>query len=110
MIQSIRTMFLSLHPIYWIRHYFFSGSLTLLFYSLGLGHISPLFLILSFLLYPLARYAYDAILSFLLGDAIWFVSGFFAVIWGILKIGLLYSFSLFIAPIGFLFLYLTSKQ
>ncbi|EOZ5987592.1 hypothetical protein ACQUM9_001785 [Enterococcus faecium] len=112
MLRFVRTVFTSLHPSYLIRQYVFSGIVTACFYFLSSGTAPTsfyVFLGLNFILYPFAMFVYDAAVSLLMGENIWLTSGLFALIWGLIKILLIYCFSVLIAPIGILFLYFTNR-
>lgn len=112
MSHFIRTVFTSLHPSYLIRQYIFSGVVTAFFYFTSPG-IFPtsfyIFLGLNFILYPFGMFVYDSAVSLLMGNNVWITSGFFALIWGVIKILLIYFFSVLIAPIGILILYFMNR-
>ncbi|WP_060989132.1 hypothetical protein [Photobacterium leiognathi] len=69
------------------------------------------FPVISTLLYPYAKFVYDSIIEFIMGDNI-IVSGLgLAVIVKLFVISLVWIFSIFIAPIGLIYLYFYhSKQ
>lgn len=113
MLYFVRTVFTSLHPSYLIRQYVFSGIITAFFYFSSSGTAPTsfyVFLGLNFILYPFAMFVYDSAVSLLMGDNVWITSGVFALIWGIFKILLIYFFSVLIAPIGILLLYVTNHS
>ncbi|NSS75683.1 hypothetical protein HRG30_07575 [Enterococcus faecalis] len=112
MFRFVRTVFTSLHPSYLIRQYVFSGIVTAFFYFLSPGTAPTsfyVFLGLNFILYPFAMFVYDSTVSLLMGENVWITSGIFSLIWGFIKIMLIYFFSVLIAPVGILILYFTNR-
>ncbi|EAE3409293.1 TPA: hypothetical protein PNM84_001345 [Listeria monocytogenes] len=112
MFQHIRRTFHYVEPFYFMRDYLFSGLLTLVLF-----HISPsspsisfyFFLGINFILYPFAMVTYDSLVNLVLGTTIWFTEGVLTIIWVLIRTLLIYSFSLIIAPIGFIFLFLIDR-
>lgn len=113
MSHFVRTVVTSLPPFYLIRQYIFSGVVTALFYFTS-PNTAPtsfyVFLGVNFLLYPFAMFMYDSAVSLLMGDNVWITSGLFALIWGLIKILLIYFFSVLIAPIGILLLFFINRK
>lgn len=112
MSHFVRTVFTSLYPVYLIRQYIFSGVVNAFFYLTSPGTAPTsfyIFLGLNFILYPFAMFVYDSAASLLMGNNVWITSGFFALIWGVIKILLIYFFSVLIAPIGILILYFMNR-
>ena len=113
MLYFVRTVITRLHPSYLIRQYVFSGIITAFFYFSS-SSTAPtsfyVFLGLNFILYPFAMFVYDSAVSLLMGDNVWITSGLFTLIWGVFKILLTYFFSVLIAPIGILLLYVTNRS
>lgn len=111
--QFVHAVFTSLQPSYFIRQYAFSGIMVAFIYF-GSNRNVPvsleLLLILNFLLYPFATFAYDSLIHLLLGNTVWIVSGLWSLIYSILKIGLIFFFSTLIAPIGILLLYFMNRK
>lgn len=111
--QFVHAVFTSLQPSYFIRQYAFSGIMVTFIYF-GSNRNVPvsleLPLILNFLLYPFAMFAYDSLIHLLLGNTVWIVSGLWSLIYSILKIGLIFFFSTLIAPIGILLLYFMNRK
>ncbi|MDA3054686.1 MULTISPECIES: hypothetical protein [unclassified Campylobacter] len=57
------------------------------------------------LLYPYARFVYESIMNFILGDNVFFVNIFIMLIWKLIVAFFLFCFSFVVAPIGLLYLY-----
>lgn len=109
--QFIRAVFTSLHPSYFIRHYVFSGMIVaLVYFGINRTPSFNLLLILNFLLYPFAMFAYDSLICLLLGNTVWIMSGLWSLSYDVLKTVLLFFFSTLIAPIGILLLYFTNRK
>lgn len=60
---------------------------------------------ISLILYPYAHFVYDSVLGFIMGNNEFFVSSIALLIWKIFRMALIFSFSIFIAPIGLAYLY-----
>lgn len=107
----VYAVFTSLQPSYFIRQYVFSGMIVaLVYYGINRTPSFTLLLVLNFLLYPFAIFAYDSLIHLLLGNTVWIVSGLWSLIYSILKIGLIFFFSTLIAPIGILLLYFMNRK
>ncbi len=62
------------------------------------------------LLYPFARFAYEAVFEYILGNNTFFVSALFAILSKIVTMVLCYLFSIVIAPIGLVILYFINNK
>lgn len=112
MFHLIRKIFYYVEPFYFIRNYLFSGLLTLVLFLISPSNPSLLFyffLGINFLLYPFAIVIYDSLMDLILGNTIWFTEGVLTIIWVLIRTLLIYSFSLLIAPIGFILLFLIDR-
>ncbi len=97
---------------YLIRQYVFSGIVTAFFYFLSPGTAPTsfyVFLGLNFILYHLRCLSMISTVPLLMGENVWITSGIFSLIWGFIKIMLIYFFSVLIAPVGILILYFTNR-
>lgn len=109
----IQSMFKSIDLSYFIRHYLFSLTLTILLYTISSTHASIsfyIFLGLSFICYPFARIVYDTFIYFLMGDTVLIESILFSMSWFIIKTSLLFILSPLLAPIGLLILLIASQR
>lgn len=102
----------SLNPSYLVRQYVFALLVALFFFFISPRDITSTlpFLIISWILYPYAMFVYDSLVGLIMGDRIWFTSWVFTFIWSTLKILIIFTFSLFLAPLGILYLYFTHKN
>lgn len=67
--------------------------------------------VLNTLLYPYARFAYEGVVGFIVGNNVFFVNALVMLFVKYLTMGLCWSFALFIAPLGLIYLYFHhSKQ
>lgn len=97
---------------YYLRQLFF-GSLFLLGFSLFLGSMKGgppfavlfVFLLINTLLYPYARFVYESVVGFILGDNVFVVSGMLMLITKYLTMGMCWAAAIFIAPLGLGYLY-----
>ncbi|MBV6375471.1 hypothetical protein HIU97_12130 [Enterococcus casseliflavus] len=112
MFQLIRRTIHYTEPFYFMRHYFFSGLVTLTLFLINPSTPSLsfyFFLGINFLLYPFAMVTYDSLIDLVFGNTLWFTEGVLTIIWVIIRTLLIYSFSLIIAPIGFILLFLIDR-
>jgi hypothetical protein len=69
------------------------------------------FMVISSLLYPYARFVYESVVDFIMGENLFFVNALLMLIVKFIMMVLCWAFALFIAPIGLLYLYFYhSKQ
>lgn len=105
-------LFTSLNPAYLVRQYVFALFIALFFFFISPENMRSTlpFLLISFLLYPFAMFVYDSLVALIIGDRVWFTSWLFTFIWALIKILGIFVFSVFIAPLGILYLYFTHKN
>lgn len=100
-----------LSPQYYFRQFFFGLliSVFLVFMSLNSPHPTPigmwLFIAVSTLLYPYSRFVYESIVDFIMGNNVFFVNAIAMLITKIFTMVMCWACSLFIAPVGFVYLY-----
>lgn len=96
---------------YYLRQLFFGGLITVLFFWLQMrpaGHIGvamSIFLVLNAFIYPYARFVYESIVGFILGDNVFFVNVILLMVVKFTTMLLCYAFAMFIAPVGLAYLY-----
>ena len=66
--------------------------------------------IVSTFLYPYARFAYESIMDFFLGNNVFFTNAFIFMMVKIFIMLLCWGFAIFITPIGLLFIYFHQKK
>jgi hypothetical protein len=96
-----------LNSSYYFRQLFFGVIFSILMISMS-SNGRPLLWIWSIvcaLLYPYSRFVYESIVSFLMGDNVFFVSAIPMLVVKLLTISICWSFSIVIAPIGLVYLY-----
>ena len=111
-----------LAPAYYLRNLFF-GSLfcavaLYAFWNTGVnqpGHtkaatVLTVMYVVTTLLYPYSRYAYERAVGFVIGDNIFSVPAVFHLLAKLLTMLICWGFALFIAPIGLFILYFTNRQ
>lgn len=107
----LRKTFGGLSISYYLRQLFFGGLITALFFWLQMrpaGHIGvamSIFLVLNAFIYPYARFVYESIVGFILGDNVFFVNVILLMVVKFTTMLLCYAFAMFIAPIGLAYLY-----
>lgn len=95
---------------YWRQFFFgaFLGVFPILLPYLG-GHSAPIgvyfFTIISTLLYPYSRFVYESIISFIMGETVFFVNVRLMLFSKISTMIACWLFAIFIAPIGLAYLY-----
>lgn len=98
---------------YYLRHFIFGLIFPLIFITawINLSHtkeiqVSAVIAIMtSTILYPYARYVYEGIIGFIVGENIFIVNAYFAISMKFLTMFLCWLFSVFIAPVGLAYLY-----
>lgn len=96
---------------YYFRHFFFGLIITVLFAYISINSPSPtpigvwLFIVFSTFLYPYSRFVYESIVGFIMGNNVFFVNAIAMLITKLITMVMCWAFSLFIAPIGFAYLY-----
>ena len=69
------------------------------------NYIMYAYIAISALLYPYARFVYESIVNFIMGDNVFFINILIAMIWKFFVMMFLFCFAIFIAPIGLLYLW-----
>ena len=68
------------------------------------------FYVINTLLYPYSRFAYERIISFILGDTVLFSNIIVFTALKLITMVICWTFAIFIAPIGLLFIYFYQKR
>ncbi|ODC03616.1 hypothetical protein BFW38_08730 [Terasakiispira papahanaumokuakeensis] len=109
--NMIKKTFGGLSTQYYLRHLFFGAILSGLVIMMTLNGQSTLtlgtisLLLINTLLYPYARFVYESIIHFIMGDNIFFINALVMLIVKFITMVLCWSFAIFIAPIGLAYLY-----
>jgi hypothetical protein len=107
----IRKTFGGLTTQYYLRQFFFGGFLAALFIYSQLNANKPIefgflaFLVVNTLLYPYSRFVYESIVSFIMGENVFFINAIFMLIAKLFTMALCWSLAILIAPIGLAYLY-----
>ncbi|AVE31777.1 TPA_asm: hypothetical protein [Pseudomonas phage vB_PaeS-D14L] len=111
-----RMTFGGLSAKYYFRQLFF-GSLFLVamvFLSISSQKgIKVDLLVLSLVctwLYPYSRFVYESFMGFLLGDNVFYVPAIFLLFAKLMTMAICWSFAVFIAPVGLLYLYFHHRR
>lgn len=96
---------------YYFRQFFFG----LLFFAVilfpafrspqGVPFSLVVLVTINTLLYPYARFVYESIVGFVMGDNVFFVNAFLMLLVKVMTMALCWGFAVFIAPIGLAYLY-----
>lgn len=113
MTNFIRKTFGGLSLSYYLRHFLFGLLIFALFIFAGVKHPKTgewnipvlTILIISQFLYPYARFVYESIIDYIFGNNVFFVNAILVLIVKLFTMILCYSFAIFIAPIGLIYLY-----
>lgn len=100
---------------YFLRHLFFGLLITgLISWSLYSSDPSKWEIIFLFvvcgLLYPYSRFVYESIINFIFGDNVFIVNAFFMLWVKLITMFLCWALSVFIAPIGLIWLYFYNNK
>ncbi len=126
MLKTIINLFRGFTPQYYFRQLFFGliiGSIYLYMMWNTLnrdGVVSEsdihdftqmaIFAIVSTLLYPYSRFAYEEIVGFLLGRNIFFINSIVYLLAKVMTMVACWALAIFIFPLGLLFIYYYQKQ
>ncbi|KIS45941.1 hypothetical protein [Kosakonia radicincitans] len=100
-----------LNPSYYFRHLFFGALISALFISItinnphGIKIENIIFFIINAMLYPYARFVYEQIIGFIMGENIFFINTMVMLTAKVITMVLCWIFSIFIAPLGLVYLY-----
>ena len=84
--------------------YNYTGNTSILVKNVILG-------LICLLLYPYSRFVYESIIEYILGDNVFFVNVPLMLVTKLITMSICFVFSIFIAPIGLIYLYFYhSKQ
>jgi hypothetical protein len=101
---------------YYFRQFLFGAIFPVFIYAMTNGGKHPLqlnmiaLLVVNTLLYPYARFVYEGIVGFLLGNNVFFVNAVLMLVTKAFTMLLCWVFALFIAPIGLAYLYYTHTK
>ena len=113
MFKTIKNIILGLKPSYYFRQLFFGALLATLYisimyydknnvsggYSLDMrGFV--IYSIINTLLYPYARYVYERIVDFIMGDNVFYVNAIWFLVFKFLTMFICWALAIFIFPIG----------
>ncbi|CDH01724.1 hypothetical protein [Xenorhabdus bovienii] len=107
----LRKTFGGLNGSYFFRHLFFGMAISVL--SIWLISKTPnaspigmiIFSVINGLLYPYARFVYEQIMGFLMGENVFFINAIFMLVTKLITMILCWAFAIFIAPVGLAYLY-----
>lgn len=63
------------------------------------------FAAINTLLYPYARFVYESVIGFIMGDNVFFINAIFMIVTKLFTMSMCWTLSLFIAPVGLAYLY-----
>lgn len=112
MYPLLQKTFGGLSTQYYIRQLIFGILIAAFVYYMstqgGNQSIQPgmmLFIIVSTFLYPYARFVYESVIGYIMGENIFFMNAILMLIVKFITMTLCWAFSIFIAPVGLLYLY-----
>ncbi|HBN8419073.1 hypothetical protein ABL975_08855 [Pseudomonas aeruginosa] len=111
-----RMTFGGLSAKYYFRQLFFGSLFLALIVFLSISSQKGMkvdLLVLSLVctwLYPYSRFVYESVIGFLLGENIFYVPAIFLLFAKLMTMAICWSFAIFIAPIGLLYLYFHHRR
>lgn len=96
---------------YYIRHFIFGALISAFFIYIsmqspnGVKLENIIFFVINALLYPYARFVYEQIIGFIMGENIFFINAIVMLTVKVITMCLCWIFSVFIAPVGLIYLY-----
>jgi hypothetical protein len=76
----------------------------------GISFGAALVLVLNALLYPYARFVYESIVGFIIGNNLFIVNAFAMMFVKLLTMALCFAAAVFIAPVGLIYLYVRNSR
>ena len=116
MSNFIKTTFGGLSSSYYIRQLIFGCLLAAIPLSLTLNSEKSVtvgfivFTIVSTFLYPYSRFVYEEVMRFITGDNVFVVSAVALLVAKAITMILCFSFAIFVAPIGLMYLYFYHRK
>ncbi|ENU4404366.1 hypothetical protein ACE4BB_000701 [Salmonella enterica] len=71
----------------------------------GMKVANVIFFVINALLYPYARFVYEQVISFIMGENVFFINAIVMLMAKVITMCLCWIFSIFIAPVGLAYLY-----
>lgn len=96
---------------YYIRNFIFGAVISAIFgciisnSSSGLTTGSIILIIINTIFYPYARFVYEQIIAFVMGGNVLFINAIMMLTVKVFTMMMCWAFSIFIAPIGLVYLY-----
>jgi len=109
----IQKTFGGLTKAYYLREFLFGLIFTGFIVFLQIQHPKPLseavplfaLVLVHTFLYPYARYVYQSVIDFILGDNIFITAALPALAFKFIMMTICWAFAIFIAPLGLIYLY-----
>lgn len=113
MSNFIQKTFGGLSLNYYVRQFLFALLISVFIGFISLKHPQTgelnihflVFILINQFLYPYARFVYESIIDYILGNNVFFVNAILSLIVKLFTMLLCYCFAIFIAPIGLIYLY-----
>lgn len=108
--EKFKNIFRALDTRWLIRYYFYSLIVFIFVFMMSRteANFFPntfFFALITSLFYLFAMFIYENIVSMVMGDNIFIVSGCLALVWSVIKIGFIWTFAIPIGTIGLLYIY-----
>lgn len=107
----LRKTFGGLNRSYYFRHFVFGALISYVFMNIALQNPNRTYTgiftlyISNAILYPYARFVYEQVINFLVGNQVFFINAILMLVVKLFTMVLCWFFSLFIAPIGLAYLF-----
>lgn len=97
---------------YYIRHFIFGCVIFAIYISMIWNIPSEsrpygviVIFVINTILYPYSRFVYESVISYIMGENVFFVNAILMLVVKFFTMVLCWAFAIFIAPIGLLYLY-----
>ena len=116
--NTIKKIFFSIDKSFLIKYYSISIAIFLIFLfgtlNSGIRSLNDVygifFLTISAILFPFSVLVWNSIVNLFFNNSVILLPVVFMILFKIIKVILLYAFSIFIAPFGILYVYIKTKQ
>lgn len=106
-----------LSAAYYFRHFFFGLMFPLITYFGLHDNLYPapliatyIFVAVNTLLYPYARFVYESVVHFVLGDSAFYINAGVHLLWKFVTMSCCWFLAMAIAPVGLLYLYIVHSR
>jgi hypothetical protein len=109
-ILFVKKLFRSIEPKFLIRSYLISVAMLYISYkTFVVSFGSAVFVVVNAILFPFAYLVWNELVLLIMGNNVLYLNTLIMAVWKFLKIVCIFMFTIFIAPIGILYIYIRTS-